>query len=496
MAFHARMKRLAPVLALWAAATAATAAPAAPTTPQGWRAAAAQDLTAVHDLLRDNSPAMLTPRDSAHFRQWLEQGYARARADLPKVSEARGYAFLLRGYANGFHDSHISVWQTELAGADVRQPLAWPGFAVGLRDGAYRVVYRSGHDAPPMGAKLTGCDGLSAARLAETRDRYDGDLSTASGRFFAASRLLQDRGNPFVTRPSRCRFETGEGRLDVVLAWRPVAPDELKKANAAATGQARREVGLAAWGPNRWWISIPDMDDDHDWGGFYKAVEQNLAAIRTAETVVVDLRGNTGGSSGYGDKLAGILWGEDLANARKPDLGPTLWRASKVNRDYWAGVEKKLAGKPLYASDMPEIRAILTKFDAAIAAGQPSFEMPNPPPVRPATAPPNPMRARVVLLTDPSCVSACLDLMDEFLPMPNVVQAGTTTWADTIFMELTTVDALPSGLSGLAFGHKAWVKRPRGSNQPYVPAPRLTWHGDLTDDAGLKSWLQTALAAH
>jgi hypothetical protein len=487
------MKRLFLAVSIWAAATAASAAP---TTAEGWRAAAAQDLAAVHDLLRENSPAMLTARDSAHFRQWLEAGYAQAKADLAKVTDARGYAFLLRGYATGFRDSHISVWQTEAAGADVRQPLAWPGFVVGLQDDAYRVAYRAADDTPPLGAKLVGCDGATAAKLAAARDRYDGDLSTASGRFYAASRLLQDRGNPFVARPTRCRFETAAGSRDVTLAWRPISADELKKANAAATGQTKREVALSAWGPNRWWISIPDMDDDHDWAGFYKAVQQNLAAIRASETIIVDLRGNNGGSSGYGDKLARLLWGEDLVNAREPDLGPTLWRASKVNRDYWAGVEKRLAGKPLYESEMPEVRQILAKFHAAIAAGQPSFEMPNPPPVRPAKTPGNPLRARVVLLTDHACVSACLDLMDEFLPMPNVVQAGTTTWADTIFMELTTVDALPSGMSGLAFGHKAWVKRPRGSNVPYTPTPRLTWRGDPADDAGLKTWLETRLAAH
>jgi hypothetical protein len=113
-------------------------------------------------------------------------------------------------------------------------------------------------------------------------------------------------------------------------------------------------------------------------------------------------------------------------------------------------------------------------------------------PVRPASAPANPVKGRVILLTDGACTSACLDAMDLFLAMPGTVQAGTKTSADTIFMDISHVD-LPSGIFTILYGHKAWVKRPRGSNVPYVPAPRWTYRGDLQDDAGWKSWLLARL---
>jgi hypothetical protein len=85
--------------------------------------------------------------------------------------------------------------------------------------------------------------------------------------------------------------------------------------------------------------------------------------------------------------------------------------------------------------------------------------------------------------------------MDVAMAMPSVIQAGTVTSADTIFMELTEAD-LPSGLSQLAFGHKAWIKRPRGSNVPYTPAARFTWKGEPTDEAGMRSWLTGALQGY
>jgi hypothetical protein len=104
------------------------------------------------------------------------------------------------------------------------------------------------------------------------------------------------------------------------------------------------------------------------------------------------------------------------------------------------------------------------------------------------------MRGRVVILTDYACASACLEFMDQAMAMPGVIQAGTTTSADTIFMELTEVRELPSGLSWFNFPHKAWVKRPRGSNIPYVPSERFTWTGDLNDEAGLRQWLAAAVS--
>jgi hypothetical protein len=100
----------------------------------------------------------------------------------------------------------------------------------------------------------------------------------------------------------------------------------------------------------------------------------------------------------------------------------------------------------------------------------------------------------VVVLTDRACVSACLDLMDELMAMPGAVQAGASTSADTIFMELTNVPELPSGLARLNFPHKAWIKRPRGSNVPYVPAARFTWTGEPGDETGMRRWLARVLS--
>ena len=93
---------------------------------------------------------------------------------------------------------------------------------------------------------------------------------------------------------------------------------------------------------------------------------------------------------------------------------------------------------------------VLRRMDQALSAKEPTFLVPDDDAVGKRQFP-NPVKGRVVLLTDYWCNSACLDLMDLFLRLPGTVQAGTETNADTIFMEETNVD-LPSGRLSLGCG--------------------------------------------
>ena len=299
---------------------------------------------------------------------------------------------------------------------------------------------------------------------------------------------------PFVPATAVCRFRSDGKTRDWALAWRSAAEAEIEPALDASCGRVQRRLDASVSGELAWWISIPDMGDTSDWAGFYGKIERNLADIRAAGVVVIDLRGNGGGSSVYGEKLASLLWGDALVAARWPGSGPTVWRASKANRDYWVDLTARMSENPnLSAGDKAAFDSILKDFDRALAGGEPTFRRGETGKTRAPAHPPNPVSGRVVLLTDYACDSACLDLMDLFTAMPNTTQAGTMTSADTIFMELTVIPSLPSTLSGFGFGHKAWIERPRPSNRPYRPTRKLTWHGSPDDDAGERKWLLESL---
>ena len=484
---------------LIAAAIAALALPAQgspPKTPEEWRSDAAEDLIAIHDVLKDNSPAMVVTRDSGPFRRWLDTGLRQARAELPKVTDGRGYYYLVESYAAGFRDSHIQF--RPIANIGLGRLGDWPGFSLEARAGGYEVAYRPADvaDAPPLHARLVACDGKSTKAFIAALDRYEGDLDLASNRddigMFGPG---SDGRDPFVPRANVCIFRVGGEARPYRLHWRPLDDAHFEQVLEMFGQRGDKPLGLAPWGEHRWWITVPSMQSGRDWNGFYDAVKAHLDALRSADAVVIDLRGNGGGDGEFGDRLARLLWGDALVDAREPNLGPTVWRATKLNRDAWAALVDKMskdANEP--ADEKAEIQAILARYDQALARGDGTFEIGDDArPKRPPSGP-DPVRGRVVVLTDYACVSACLDLMDEVMAMPNVVQAGTVTSADTIFMELTEVPKLPSGLASFAFGHKAWIRRPRGSNVPYTPSPRFTWTGAPNDDEGLHTWLGNALA--
>src|SRR5690606_29567010 len=134
-----------------------------------------------------------------------------------------------------------------------------------------------------------------------------------------------------------------------------------------------------------------------------------------------------------------------------------------------------------------DVEATVAAYDAAIAAGQPSFTRPAPQPAA-AEGATNPMQGRVIILTDGGCTGGCLALVDVLKALPNVQQAGAATGADSIFIEPTVVQ-LPSNYGRLAYGHKAWIGRTRGSNQPHVPSEALTFSGKPTDEAAVRTWV-------
>src|SRR5947209_6706988 len=204
------MTMIGPILLAAAAAAPAPVPAPVPTTPDGWRALARTDVTAVHDILREDHPAVYVRRDGAPFRDWLERGYREALDRLPKVTDVNSYFFLVRRYVNGFRDAHILVFP--IAGFPAKAFVSsWPGFTTRWYKGRYVVSYVDPAQvapAPPVGATLIGCDGQAAERLAQDRlDLYEGNLRLPLQRATTAGALLRDRRNPFVgPPPSRCTF--------------------------------------------------------------------------------------------------------------------------------------------------------------------------------------------------------------------------------------------------------------------------------------------------
>ncbi len=93
---------------------------------------------------------------------------------------------------------------------------------------------------------------------------------------------------------------------------------------------------------------------------------------------------------------------------------------------------------------------------------------------------------KVYLLTDGKCSSTCWLFVREMLQMPNVIQIGEKTCAQSLYSQARWV-TLPSGLSKLYFPMQQRVTPLDHINQPFVPS--YTYSDNWTDEGKVRKWV-------
>ena len=471
-----------------AAASMPTAA-RAERSPGGWSEAAIDDLHFIRATLRENHPGPVDPTNPA-FASWYRDGFERALRLAGQANSYAGYFYAIQAYVVGFQDNHLGALADDRFDAGVRLRRQWPGFILGLANGRFAVA-RTSPGGPPLGAVLEECDGRGGDALADEILRPYFPLWSIRGtRPRTAPFLLIDEGNPFVRRPSECRFAAGGHSLAVHLAWVPIDNGALEPMVRAAQGRIAAQTGIRRFGAHGWWIALASFDANEDAAStplleVIRTLETRATEFRGADVIVLDVRGNSGGNSAFGDRIASALWGADFV-ASLPRTSVFDWRVSPANvRQIERGNLPALQRR--FGENDPQTRAYAAFVDAikaALARGdtfyRETLRMPE------ARASPLPVRARVFLLTDGWCGSACLDFADLVLAAPRVVQVGAETSGDTIYIDNTGA-RLPSGEGFFGWSMKVDRNRPRGANQSYVPVH--LWTGSMADTPGLERWL-------
>ena len=448
-----------------------------------WSRVAQEDITFIHASLAA-SHAGAVDVESSEFARWLERGREQGEELAARARDYAGYFFAIQHYTTGFRDGHVYALTR-----DDRLPHRWPGFVIALRGERFTVLGRN--------ESLIECDGRPADLMArDVLGTYVGLWSVPGFRPRLAPFLLVDEGNPFVPRPRTCILQTETGRRQGDLAWRDIPWDELNARIAAARGGRRGEIGIRKLGADGYWISLPtfNMSPDvvHAIRSVSATIEAQRESVRNVAIIVFDVRGNGGGASSLGDDVLRSLIGADYLAAFTPMPDAIDWRASPANLAYLRdSMVPELARTYGDASaEVQEYRHIAAGLASALERGESYYRVntQRSPPV-PRGSPP--VRAKVFLLTDSACFSACLDFADVMRSWPAVIHVGAETRADSVYMEVRS-QALPSGHGSMGIAMKVIRGRMRGHNQTYVP--HHIWQGSMDDTAGLKTWI-TSLAS-
>lgn len=457
-----------------------------------WRDLTLADVEAAYSIIARNHPAAAVAAGDSAFRQTLARARAAAQGRAREVTTYEGWLATLRAFAVAFDDPHISLGPRLSPGTT-----RWPGFVVTRVGGATVVASRDSTDTslPAPGAILVSCDGIAADQYARTRlGVFRGIWDVASQRVRNTPLLLVDDGNPFLPPASQCIVRENGADRTIELRWRSIQliPLQERLREASPVGYAGFDVRRVGDG---WWIGIQSL------GGRVQAVLDTVVAhvaeIRSAPWVVVDVRGNGGGNSEWGNRLAIELVGQErtAASMRRAErtfesgMCGTSWRAS-------ADVEETLEG---YIRDMgPRMGEASTNqwkrdLDSVRVARSQGRELaPQPRTCLPANenngdiALPAPlMKGKLILLTDHACFSSCLMLAGLFRAI-GALHVGEGTDFSTRYMEVRGFP-LPSGLGSFSTLQRAGFGLPMrlGPFEPEIPYP-----GRMDDSRAIEGWIQ------
>jgi hypothetical protein len=307
----------------------------APPDPR-WGPITVRDVEAAYRLLRDNHPGAAPELHDLAFQEKLHTAHALALKRARTVTSYPGYLAVLTAVAASMGDKHIWDRPTFV----VNTP-RWAGIILSKRGNSWTVSDVDQSQSALLNASLTGCDGegvedLARKNLGESR----ADWSIGAQQTQAAPWLLVDESNPFITRPKICTFGHNGQRQTVTLDWTRIKREDLLPRLKKAIGAGEAGFGVRQVGGG-YWIALQSLSDARTLE-VVKAVEEQKTALREASFVVLDLRGNHGGSSLIGRQIAASLLGSARVDAR---LGPVLqpdcsgpdgaWRASEGTFTTW-----------------------------------------------------------------------------------------------------------------------------------------------------------------
>ncbi len=471
------------IAVLGAASANAATPPAAPDTAIAWRAMLDKDLAGAEATLNAEYIYAVDPGGMT-WRETLDGALAQARADEAKVANQEGYQAVLRRFAGAFQDPHLRVrFQFEPAS------LKWPRFLVRYVGGHYKVVV-SDTAAVTAGEEVSACDGAAVGSLIENTIAQEGYIpGIEASKAQAADALFVDAGSPLRAAPKACTI----GGREVALDWTSTDPAQLALKGAAFAQIRNNEISAAPFGDDGVWIRLGTFAPDKPAAEAYHALIKQMPDYRNKSIIVFDVRGNPGGSYDWFMAVLKALYGpEHVAYFARARTEITAAFVHPLN--YGSKPSKAPAADPLDTPMDSELQTayaagpkeVVTTSGAKVYALTPALKP------RPAAAPASLSHAKIYVLADYGCSSACIAFLDEALRIPGVVELGTDTYVDRRSGS-PGVFPLASGMGALTVPAMVRDGRERGENVPRKP--QIAYDGDMSDTTAVKAWVSSVIKA-
>jgi hypothetical protein len=469
----------------WLVATLAASA-----TPEvNWSERLRSDAGALRRAILESHPGPVDPENPA-FNQRLEAAYRQAIRRAERTTSFPAYFWALREFTASFDDGHLGINPSPATADSYAWSFRWAGVVTSYRGGA-QIVTHSELPEVPIGARLVECDGQSAEALAEMRiGRFTGRWMLASTREDSGAFMLLPPDNPWLPTLSSCTFESNGKASRVRLTWRPLSA-ETRRELWPHTPRPTGALGIGPLPDGGYWIDMSSFDTDPasaDGQALTKLnadIANQAQALRNAPRIVFDLRGNRGGSSAWVQQAAEAIWGAGAVASKAPRSEVVDWRVSDANIATLQHYREIFAPQRT-TNPMPYdlVVRVLFGLEDARRRGASLWRQADDPADTEKSGASYAVRAKVFVLTDHRCVSACLNAVD-LLTSLGAVHIGQETSADTNYIEVRE-ETLADG-TNFVLPMKVYRGRPRGSN---VPAkPQKPWAGDISDTAALQKWV-------
>ena len=449
-----------------------------------WRAAARQDMQFAIDKVGSNHAGSVSGQvDVSAARQ---DGGRFGMLEAAQVNNEQDYRRAMVRFISGFGDPHTGI--------DVGLKVtAWTGIVIDRIDGQYRVIWSEPgwpHALPPRDAVVQSCDGVWIGTYLKTSVApfINHSIEYATSASEAARQSMFESGLGWT--PASCDFTLADGATrSYALPLRAVADEGMGQLRRQYQAKAR-PVGIAPLASGMDWVGMPDFNGRTS-GPAYEQLYPQLAARRDAQWIVVDLRGNGGGDSTWGNRalqsLYGKAYGEQLASAAS-------YAKRLIADQATADVYRRYASLPEFAASKDAFEADLHKLETAMARGARMAQVEGS--TRAASTAllaqlrQRPGGPRIAAVIDRRCFSSCMNFVQQIRAMPDTVLLGEPTLGYSPYGEIGAFQ-LPSGHGTIRLPSAIYTAF-QATREPFVPD--LFYPGNLADDNALMQWVAARLA--